>query len=507
MFFKTIAETNLKTNTKLKIYDSAQRKKVEFIPLNPPFVKMYCCGPTVYDFLHIGNFRGAVFYNFVRNWLEFLNYKVKYIYNFTDVDDKILNRAKEKNVKPGALANKFIDEFKKDYQSLELTPPTHTPKATETIKEIIQLVQTLINKGLAYQSGGDVFYSVKSFASYGSLSGKNIEELIAGARVEINSKKKDPMDFALWKEAKPEETWFWESPWGLGRPGWHIECTAMIHKYLGQGIDIHGGGMDLIFPHHENEKAQSEGICKEPYVRFWIHNNMLALSGDKMSKSRGNLITLREFLREYPGEVFKYLMLSSHYRSIVNFSQKTTRQALASLGHLYSALSRARKIALISDNSVPYPVFEKILKQKEMDIEEAFNDDFATPRALSLFFDLLREFEEILKKKIPLPERAWCAERFSHFFQKYGQIMSLFQEKQPDRFLKNIDDHILYMRKLSRKKIDEIVQERERAREVKNFKEADRLRRQLEEWGILVQDSPEGTTWEVQKDLAFTRAN
>lgn len=488
--------------TKLKVYDTAQRKKVEFIPLKPPSVKMYCCGPTVYDFLHIGNFRGAIFYNFVRNWLEFLNYKVEYIYNFTDVDDKILNRAKKKGVKPDTLANKFIDEFKKDYQSLGLTPPTHTPKATETIKEIIQLVQALMNKGLAYQRGGDVFYSVKSFPSYGSLSGKNTEELIAGIRVEIDRKKKDPLDFALWKEAKPEETWSWESPWGPGRPGWHIECTAMIHKHLGQGIDIHGGGMDLVFPHHENERAQSEGVCTEPYVRFWIHNNMLALSGDKMSKSRGNLITLREFLKEYPGEVFKYLILSSHYRSIVNFSQKTTNQALASLGRLYSALFRAKKMTSASDHFVPFPVFEKILKQKETEIEEAFNDDFATPRALSLFFDLLREFEEILKKKLSAAENAWCAKRFSQFFQKYGQIMSLFQEESPEKFLKNLDDHILNMRKLSRKKIDEIVQKRERARETKNFKEADRLRQQLVEWGIIVQDSPEGTLWEVRKDLA-----
>lgn len=497
----------MKLNTKLKIYDTAQRKKVEFVPLNPPLVKMYCCGPTVYDFLHIGNFRGAVFYNFVRNWLEFLNCQVEYIYNFTDIDDKILNRAKEKGVKPSELANKFIDEFKKDYQSLGLTPPTHTPKATETIKEIIQLIQSLIDKGLAYQMGGDVFYSVKAFSSYGFLSGKNIKELIAGSRVEIDHKKKDPLDFALWKEAKPEETWVWESPWGLGRPGWHIECTAMIHKHLGKGIDIHGGGMDLIFPHHENERAQSEGIYKEPYVRFWIHNNMLALSGDKMSKSRGNLITLREFLKECPGEVFKYLILSSHYRSIVNFSQKTTRQALVSLGRLYSALCRAKKISSEHDNPISQPAFEKILKQKEKQMEEAFNDDFATPRALSLFFDLLKEFEETLKKKISLSERAWCAEKFLYFFKKYGQILSLFQEESPEKFLKNLDDHILNRKNLSRKKIDKIVQERERAREAKNFKEADRLRNQLLEWNIIVQDSPEGTTWEVRKDADLTHFN
>lgn len=493
----------MKINTKLKVYSTDKRKKVDFIPLNPPFVKMYCCGPTVYDFLHIGNFRGAVFYNFVRNWLEFLNYRVEYVYNFTDIDDKILNRAKEKGVKPSVLANEFINEFKKDYKSLGLTPPTHTPKATETIKEIIQLVQSLMDKGLAYQSGGDIFYSVRSFSSYGSLSGKNTKELIAGARVEIDNKKKDPLDFALWKKAKPEETWFWESPWGQGRPGWHIECTAMIHKYLGKGIDIHGGGIDLIFPHHENEKAQSEGIHKEPYVRFWIHNNMLTLSGDKMSKSRGNLITLREFLKEYPDEVFKYLILSSHYRSIVNFSKKTTQQALASLGRLYSMLSKAGKIALESDSSSLCPDFEKILNQKEKAIEKAFNDDFATPKAFALFFELVKDFEEILKKNISIPERIWCAKQFSHFFQKYGRILSLFQEESPEKFLKNLDNHILHLRNLSRKKIDELIRKREQAREIKNFKEADKIRHQLVEWGIMVQDSPEGTTWEVFKDPSF----
>ena len=326
---------------KLQIYDTAKRKKVTFTPLNPPYVKMYCCGPTVYDLLHIGNFRGAVFYNFVKNWLESLNYRVEYIYNFTDVDDKILNRSKEKGLKPQDLAEKYIKEFKKDYQSLELTSPTHTPKATETIQEIIQLTQALIQKGRAYENEGDVFYSIKSYPSYGYLSGRNTEDLIVGARVEINRKKRDPLDFALWKKAKPEEAWSWDSPWGPGRPGWHIECTAMIHKYLGEEIDIHGGGTDLIFPHHENEIAQSEGFVEKRYVRYWIHNNMIALGGDKMSKSKGNLITMREFLKKYPGEVFKYLILSSHYRSIVNFSAKTTRQALVSLARLYSGLCKA----------------------------------------------------------------------------------------------------------------------------------------------------------------------
>ena len=485
----------------LKVYDTAKRKKVIFTPLAPPHVKMYCCGPTVYDFLHIGNFRGAVFYNFVRNWLEFSGYRVEYIYNFTDVDDKILNRSQEKGIKPTDLAETYIAEFQKDYQSLGLTPPTRTPKATETIKQIIQLTQALIQKGRAYENEGDVFYSVKSFPPYGYLSGHNTEELIVGARVEVNRKKRDPLDFALWKKAKPEETWSWESPWGPGRPGWHIECTSMIHKYLGQEIDIHGGGTDLIFPHHENEIAQSEGLYEKTYVRYWIHNNMIALGGDKMSKSLGNLITMREFLKKYPGEIFKYLILSSHYRSIVNFSPKTTKQALASLARLYSGLCKAREISQENEKATPHSPFLQTLKLKEENITEAFNDDFATPKAMALFFELLKDFEEILDKELSRAEKVWCASQFSDFFQKYGKVLSLFQEEPPEMFLKKLDDHILQIRNLSRKQIDEMVKERDQARQIKDFKKADRLREGLTEKGILLKDSPQGTLWEVKKDL------
>ena len=484
----------------MKVYDTARRKKVDFKPLNPPKVKMYCCGPTVYDLLHIGNFRGAVFYNFLRNWLKFTGYQVEYIYNFTDVDDKILNRSKEKSTEPGSLANQYIEEFKKDYQSLGLILPTHTPKATETMGEIIQLVKALIQKGRAYEIDGDVFYSVKSLSSYGSLSGRNTEELLVGARVEVNDKKKDPLDFALWKKTKPEEKWFWESPWGPGRPGWHIECTAMIHKYLGEEIDIHGGGTDLIFPHHENETAQSEGLSDKTYVRHWIHNNMISLGGDKMSKSLGNLITMREFLNKYPGEVFKYLILSSHYRSIVNFSGKTTQQALASLARLYSGLTRAEEIAKESHKQKPHSPFKETLKNREEKIKEAFNDDFSTPKAMAEFFSLLKDFEEVLREQISKEEKAWCAVELSGFFQKYGQVLSLFQEQPPESFLKKLDDHILQWKKLSREQIDFIVKERDRARKNKDFQTADKLRRKLTSMGIAVKDSPLGTSWEVKKE-------
>ena len=420
--------------TVLKIHDTAQRKKVDFTPLNPPAVKMYCCGPTVYDLLHIGNFRGAVFYNFIRNWLEFSGYRVEYVYNFTDVDNKILNRSKEQGIEPGILASQYIEEFKKDYQSLGLALPSHTPKATETMGEIIQLVNSLIQKEQAYEIDGDVFYSVKSFPSYGSLSGRNTDELLVGARVEVNSKKKNPLDFALWKKTKPEEKWFWKSPWGPGRPGWHIECTAMIHKYLGQEIDIHGGGTDLIFPHHENETAQSEGLSGKSYVRYWIHNNMIALGGDKMSKSLGNLITMREFLKKYPGEVFKYLMLSSHYRSIVNFSGKTTQQALASLARLYSGLAKAREIAKENERQTPHSPFRKTLKKTEEEITAAFNDDFATPKAMASFFSLLKDFDEILRKKFQSLKRHGVLLNSQGFFKNTDKSYPCFRKNHLNLF-------------------------------------------------------------------------
>lgn len=484
--------------SKLKIYDTAKRKKTEFTPLNPPLVKMYCCGPTVYDLLHIGNFRGAIFYNSLRNWLECCGYKVEYVYNFTDVDDKILNRAKEQGIKPKDLANKFIEEFKKDYQSLGLKMPTRTPKATEVIADIIQLVEQLIQKSRAYENNGDVFYSVKSFPPYGHLSGRNTDELIAGARVEPNKNKQDPLDFALWKKAKPEEAWSWDSPWGPGRPGWHIECTTMIHKYLGSEIDIHGGGTDLIFPHHENEIAQSEGLTGGSYARYWIHNGMIAVESVKMSKSLGNLISLREFLSQYPAEVFKYLILSSHYRSIVNFSPKTVRQSLVSLARLYSGLAKAQRMTSQSQIKKPLPDFQNILQQKEKAITEAFNEDFATPKVFALFFDLLKAFNEI-SENTSNQEKAWAASEFLRFFKKYGEILSLFQETPPEKFLKNLDEHILKSKNLSRQHIKDMVKKRESLREEKNFKEADRLRDELEALGISLQDSASGTQWEVRK--------
>ncbi|MCY4321158.1 MAG: cysteine--tRNA ligase [Bdellovibrionaceae bacterium] len=482
-------------NKNLKIYDTASKEKKSFTSLQPKEVKMYCCGPTVYDYLHIGNFRGAVFFNFVRNWLEFLNYKVNYIYNFTDIDDKILNRALSEKISPQELAEKYILEFKKDYNSLKLKAHTANPRATETLPEIIQLIEKLIKAKKAYEINGNVFYSVSAFKHYGQLSNRKIEDLLSGVRIEVDKQKKSPMDFALWKKAKSGEKWHFESPWGKGRPGWHIECTAMIHKFLGEEIDIHCGGSDLIFPHHENELAQSTGATNKKYVQFWMHNNMIVTEGDKMSKSLDNMITMREFLSQYPGELFKFLILSTHYRSPLQFSKKTLRQALVSLSKIYSSLKKAQQF--IKKNGQTY--FEKEFSQAEKDIQQAFNDDFATPKAFSIFFELLNNLQKLTEdKKTSSFKKADYARKYIAFFKKYGEALSLFQE-EPISFLKNLEDKLLEQKQLSRINIEKKVKERTLARKNKDFKKADLLRKDLEGIGIELRDTAQGSEWEIKK--------
>ena len=491
----------------LTIYDTKQKEKRLFKSLTPGFVKIYCCGPTVYDYLHIGNFRGAVFFNFVRNWLEFLNYKVDYIYNFTDIDDKILNRSVKENIPPKDLAEKYIKEFQKDYQSLKLKAHTHNPKATETLKEIIQLIEGLIEKNKAYVIEGDVFYSISSFKEYGSLSGRKPDELLAGTRIEVDTRKKNPLDFALWKKTKKGETWSFESPWGKGRPGWHIECTAMIHKFLGEEIDIHAGGSDLIFPHHENEIAQSTGLTKKPYSQFWMHNNMLVTEGDKMSKSLGNMLSMRDFLKDYPGEVFKFLILSCHYRSPLVFSKKTLEQTLVSLFKFYSSFLTAQKNieSFQKNNSLennieqnkPIQLFQEELKKAEQQIQEAFNDDFATPKAFAVFFSLLNLFQKQEDKKLSLPLKAQIAKSYLKFFQKMGKPLSLFQE-EAQTFVRDLEDRFLKQRQLKREEIEKIIEERNLARKNKNFQKADELRKTLDNWKINIKDNEGKTQWFFQ---------
>jgi cysteinyl-tRNA synthetase len=488
----------------LQIYNSLNQKKEPFVPLKEGEVKMYVCGPTVYGYLHVGNFRGPIFFNLVRNWLERSGYQVTFAFNYTDVDDKIINRAKEEGVSSEEIAERYIEEFKKDFSSLKLRPHTHNPKVTDTMGPIIEMVDELVKRGKAYVTNdGEVLYHVKSFEGYGKLSHKNIDDLQAGARVDVDPKKKDPMDFALWKPAKPGEP-KWKSPWCDGRPGWHIECSAMIRSILGESIDIHGGGMDLIFPHHENEIAQSEGATGKPFVKYWMHNNMITFGDKKMSKSLGNIKTAREFLSEYNAEILKYMILSVHYRSLSDFSEQGIEFAVAGLARFYSALNLAQKVieagrAAAIEPSQHSKSLAAALDQADQDIKAALDDDFNTPEMFAAMFNVIRTFNSQVRlgQKVT-PEVLATASAFRDWVLGNGEMLSLFQEP-PSEYLYLLDDMLLNQKGLERAKIDELVRQRAEVRAAKDFKRSDELRDELVKLGIALQDTPQGTTWEVTK--------
>ena len=500
----------MENNMSFYIYNSLSQKKEFFTPLNPPQVKMYCCGPTVYDLLHIGNFRGAAFFNFLRQWLEHKGYQVTYAYNFTDVDDKILNRAKNENKKMKEIADTYISEFKKDFQALKLREHEYNPQATQFISDIVTLIKTLLQKEKAYIVDKDVFFSVKSFSDYGKLSHRKWEELLSGARVQVDKRKKHPGDFALWKSCEENEPG-WSAPWGRGRPGWHIECTTMIFTLLGDNIDIHGGGTDLLFPHHENELAQAEGAKKGPFVKYWIHNNMFTFGGEKMAKSIGNISTMRSFLEEYNGEIFKYLTLSSHYRSEVEVSENKILHCFQALSRIYTFLKTADLlIETLSGNNMKdnnHLSFSQDIQSAQKNIEGALNDDLNTPIALSILFKLIRQFNEKNSySKSNTEELAMYARDIKNIIMKYGKMMSLFQEP-PVFFLKEMDDIFLKKNKLDKETIDQLVAERTQARKNKNFQKADEIRNKLMNMNIEVKDSPQRTTWETKKIDFLTSGN
>ena len=493
----------------LFIYNTLSQKKEKFQPLNPPQVYMYCCGPTVYALLHIGNFRGAVFYNFLRLWLERLGYTVSFHYNLTDVDDKIIQKSIEEKSTSEKVAQKYIDEFFKDFKALNLKDHDSNPKATEFISAMIQFIEKLVQEGKAYIAEGNVFYSVRSFRQYGKLSHKNPDDLRSGSRVEIIKSKKDPLDFTLWKPAKPGEP-YWDSPWGKGRPGWHTECVVMIHQGLGSSIDIHGGGMDLIFPHHENEKAQSEVCGKNPFVKYWVHHNMFELAGEKVSKSLGNFQTMRSFLNEYNAEIFKYLVLNAHYRSVSEISQNTIYQAMSGLSRVYQALGKARQIL----NTPPgcqhstsnKEVFLKHLRQTRLQVEEAFNDDLNTAKALSVLFSFIRFFNDLMTEDSYSKEDQELSQLFLNCFEEYGSILSLFQLDSLE-FLDELDNILLKKASLSRDKVDQMIQARRQAREKKDFKVSDQIRDELKNQGIDIQDLKEGSKWRMNPGFFIEKNN
>ncbi|MBQ1302681.1 MAG: cysteine--tRNA ligase, partial [Firmicutes bacterium] len=384
----------------MKIYNTLTRKKEEFVPINENEVKVYVCGPTVYNFFHIGNARPFVVFDTLRKYLEYRGYKVTFVQNFTDVDDKILKRANEEGITPLEVGEKYIGEYYKDAQALNVKKATVHPRVTENIPEIIDFVQKLIDKGYAYEVDGDVYYSTRKFPEYGKLSGQNIEELEAGARIMIGEKKKDPLDFALWKAQKEGEGLAWESPWGMGRPGWHIECSVMSTKYLGETIDIHAGGQDLQFPHHENEIAQSEACTGKKFANYWMHNGYITIDNEKMSKSKGNFFTVRDILQEYEGEVMRFFLLSGHYRGPINFSRDLMEQAKNGLTRMRNAKSNLEHLvsagadgAMTEDEAAK---LEALGKYREQFIE-AMDDDLNTADALSAIFELIRDVNTDVK--------------------------------------------------------------------------------------------------------------
>lgn len=485
----------------LKVYNSLTRQKEDFVPLTPGQVKMYCCGPTVYDFLHVGNFRGAVFYNLVRHWLERQNYKVTFVYNFTDVDDKIINRAKAENTTAKEIAEKYIGEFKHDFSSLKLRAHDHNPRVTEHIEGIVKLIQRLIDNGTAYEAQGEVFFSIPAFKEYGKLSNRKPEDMLKGVRIEVDPKKKDSLDFTLWKPAKPGEQG-WPSPWGEGRPGWHIECSCMIFDILGEQIDIHGGGMDLIFPHHENEIAQSEGASKKPYVKYWLHNNMFMFSGAKMSKSLGNIRTMRSFLQEYPAEVFKFLVMSAHYRSESEFSESTIANSISGLSRIYAALRQAvwSTCELKDKNYKGHAEFAAVLAKAREGVNAALDDDFNTPVAMAEVFEVVRAFNSFVKPGGKITDDVrWISQSFTEFVVGYvGSLMALFQES-PEGFLKELDLILIRHKNLDVSVIENLVSLRAQARANKEWSKADTYRDELKALGIDVRDAVSGSVWEVIK--------
>ena len=474
----------------LKVYNSLTRQKEEFKPQKGNEVTMYVCGPTVYDLSHIGHARSAVAFDVIYRYLKYRGYDVKYTRNYTDIDDKIINRANKDAVPWNEISERYITAFDEDMAALGVELPTFRPKATATIKEMLNVIQTLINKGFAYVLDGDVYYSVRKFKDYGKLSGKNIEELEAGARVEVDERKEDPLDFALWKASKPGEPW-WENPWGKGRPGWHIECSAMSQKFLGETIDIHGGGKDLIFPHHENEIAQSEGATGRPFVRYWIHNGFVNIEKEKMSKSLGNILTIRDALGDYSAEVIRLFLLSSHYRSPIDYSEESLRDAETALDRFYKTVER------IESNwpDIKNAPLDKNRGSLQLFID-AMDDDFNTAYTIGRIFDEVNNANRLMDDAIKSGVDRKLKEVLPvimAIFREMGKILGVFNKTTEEYF----QEKKMYLN-IPPEEIDKIIATRTEARKNKDFKKADEIRKSLEEKGILLEDTAKGTIWRVK---------
>lgn len=479
----------------LRVYNTMSGKKEEFQPLVPGKVGMYVCGVTVYDYCHIGHARANIVFDIIFRYLQFAGYETTYVRNYTDVDDKIINRANEREISSHDLAEEFIRAFDEDMASLGLIKPTHEPRATEYIQQIIEINQKLIDKGKAYESAGDVYYSVDKFPDYLKLSKRNMDEMQAGARVSPGEQKQNPMDFALWKAAKPGEP-SWGSPWGAGRPGWHIECSAMSSSLLGDSFDIHGGGRDLIFPHHENEIAQSEGASGKPFVKYWLHNGFVNVDKEKMSKSLGNFFTIRDILKTYDAEVIRFFILSAHYRSPIDFSDQNLAEAQSGLRRFYEALE-ASEAAIEGLEATDLSSQEGATLEEKF--REAMDDDFNTALAIAHLFDGVRTMNRLIstKKFKKKPDLIAQVQDLHATILRLGSVLGLYRS-QPTEWLEKVKLAGLLKLDISQEQIEELIEQRLQARAEKNFSRGDEIRQELEEKGILLLDTREGTTWRLK---------
>ncbi|MBQ9535566.1 MAG: cysteine--tRNA ligase [Clostridia bacterium] len=462
----------------MKLYNTLSRKKEEFVSIEPGKVKMYSCGPTVYDYFHIGNARPFIMFDVLRRYLEYKGYEVTFVQNFTDIDDKVINRANKDGVGFSDVAERFIREYYVDAEGLGIKKATYHPRATENIDAIIDIISTLEKKGLAYEAGGDVYFRARAFEGYGKLSHQPIDELESGARIAVGEQKEDPIDFALWKAAKPGEP-SWSSPWGEGRPGWHIECSAMSRRYLGETIDIHSGGIDLCFPHHENEIAQSEGASGKPFAHYWLHNAFLNIDNRKMSKSLGNFFTVREAAKTYGYDAIRFFMLSAHYRSPINYSQESLEQARAALARLNSALNNLRFLTengaagdMTTEEREACGRFDKYREE----FCAAMDDDINTADAIAAIFELVRDANTVASSEAVTAAYAKAA---LAVLEELCGIIGVGEKAE-----QSLDSEI-----------ESLIEQRQEARRSKNFAEADRIRDMLKEQGIILEDTPQGVKW------------
>ena len=488
---------------RMKIFNTLTGNKEDFVPLVPGKIGMYACGVTVYDYCHIGHARSAIVFDVMSRYFRYKGFDIKFARNFTDIDDKIIRRANEEGTSWDTVTKKYITEYYADMDALGVARADIEPKATDHIQEMIAVISGLIGKGYAYEmQEGDnrsVYFAVEKFSEYGKLSKKDPKDLLSGARVSVDERKKSPLDFALWKASKEGEPW-WESPWGKGRPGWHIECTAMVIKHLGESIDIHGGGADLIFPHHENEIAQSEAFTGKPFARYWVHNGFITIDKEKMSKSLGNFFTIRDILDKYSPEVIRLFLLSSHYRSPIEFSHEQLRDAESSLDRFYSTVSRMDDFIAKATDAVGKSIsqgcsLETMLAQFKARFEEAMDDDFNTALAMGLIFELVREINRCLDLRPSGSDSAKLLIRAKDLLTHTGTILNLFQ-RTPHSW--NID--LLKVKKiaLSESGIEEKIRERKMARENKDWVKADAVRKQLEDSGIILEDKKDETSWKIK---------